>query len=219
MGAPMRSGRSRVRRLVIVTGLLVWGLSTQPHGAVGRHAAVDFTGDGKADFAVVRNTGGGAAGAVTWFVTRNGRVAPQAPVDFNGNGMSDLVVVRNTGGGPSGAVTWFEADSHVPFIDDALTAGVTRILAAHITELRTRIDALRNREGLAAFSWTTPTLGVGTTLIGRQYILDLRTALAAVYVAAQLTPPTYTNTTLTAGTSTVKAIDLQELRNAVAAIE
>ncbi len=33
---------------------------------------VDFDGNGKTDFAIVRNTGGGASGQLTWFISLNG---------------------------------------------------------------------------------------------------------------------------------------------------
>src|SRR6516164_971169 len=35
------------------------------------NAPVDFNGDGKTDFVVVRNTGGGANGQLTWFYAQN----------------------------------------------------------------------------------------------------------------------------------------------------
>jgi hypothetical protein len=85
--------------------------------------------------------------------------------------------------GTHGRGLW-EIALSVPFTDDPLVPGVTMIQAVHITELRARIDALRIRYGLAAFSWTDPSLTVGVTLVRAQHILDLRTALAEAYAAA-----------------------------------
>ena len=46
------------------------------------------------------------------------------------------------------------AEEVQPFTDDNLTAGTSLIRAVQITELRTRIDALRARYGLPLFQWT-----------------------------------------------------------------
>jgi hypothetical protein len=66
---------------------------------------VDFNGDGKTDFAVVRNTGGGAGGQVTWFMNLNGTNITNAsewgiasdffvPVDYDGDNKTDIAVWR-----------------------------------------------------------------------------------------------------------------------------
>jgi uncharacterized delta-60 repeat protein len=106
-----------------------------------------------------------------------------------------------------------------PFTDDTLTSGLTVIKAVHITELRTRIDAVRLATGLAAFQWTDPTLTPGVTLVKAQHVLELRTALADAYVAIGGLPPTYTDPTLSAGTDIVKAVHIAELRNALTVAE
>jgi hypothetical protein len=108
--------------------------------------------------------------------------------------------------------------AYQPFTDDVLTAGSSVMRAVHITELRTRIDALRVRFGLTAFVWTDPTLNAGTTVIRAQQFIDTRTALAQVYIAAGLTPPTYTDPDLEIG-ATMKIVHVAELRAAVIAIE
>jgi hypothetical protein len=104
------------------------------------------------------------------------------------------------------------------FADDPLTAGSSLIRAVHITELRSRIDALRARFGLPAFSYTDPTLTAGTTISQAQHVIDLRAALTQAYVAAGMTPPTYTDTPLAAGTP-IKATHIAELRAALVALE
>ena len=103
------------------------------------------------------------------------------------------------------------------FSDHVLTANASLIRSAHITELRTRIDALRVRYSLTAFPYTDMAMGAGIT-IKAQHILDLRAALTAVYVAAGLPVPMYTDPDLPAGTA-MKVAHIAELRAAVIAIE
>ncbi|MEP6946592.1 MAG: choice-of-anchor J domain-containing protein [Acidobacteriota bacterium] len=69
---------------------------------------LDFDGDGKTDWSVVRNTGGGQSGQATWFNCINGVAEPgclQArqwgiasdffvPADFDGDGKADIAVWR-----------------------------------------------------------------------------------------------------------------------------
>ncbi len=66
---------------------------------------VDFNGDGKTDFAVVRNTGGGPSGQITWIYNVNGTGTTSAyqwglsgdsfvPVDYDGDSKTDIAVWR-----------------------------------------------------------------------------------------------------------------------------
>ena len=48
-----------------------------------------------------------------------------------------------------------------PFIDHPIRPGLTPVKAAHFTELRARIDALRRAVGPPAFSWTDSVLSPG----------------------------------------------------------
>ncbi len=69
-------------------------------------APVDFDGDGKTDYVVARNTGGGSGGQLTWFWNLNGSAAPTAASawgistdtivsgDYDGDGKDDIVVWR-----------------------------------------------------------------------------------------------------------------------------
>ena len=105
----------------------------------------------------------------------------------------------------------------IMFTDDPLPAGAV-VKAVHVTELRTRIDAVRVRFGLAPYPYVDPTLGVGVTPVKAQHIVELRAALAQVYVNTRRTLPTYTDPSLGPGV-TMKAAHIAELRAAVIAIE
>ena len=79
---------------------------------VVRDAPVDFNGDGKTDFAVVRNTGGGAGGQVTWYYNLNGTSTSAGfewgistdtyvPADYDGDGKDDIAVWRGSSAIPA----------------------------------------------------------------------------------------------------------------------
>ncbi len=66
---------------------------------------VDFNGDGKTDFSVVRNTGGGAGGQITWFINPTGTGTTYAsawglqgdffvPEDYDGDNKTDIAIWR-----------------------------------------------------------------------------------------------------------------------------
>jgi hypothetical protein len=104
------------------------------------------------------------------------------------------------------------------FTDDPLTTGSSAIRAVHITELRTRINALRMAHMLGTYSYADPSLAAGTP-IRAVHITDLREALRQVYVAAMIAAPGYTDTTLNTQSTIVKAVHIAEIRSAIAAIE
>lgn len=79
---------------------------------------VDFNGDGRTDFAVVRNTGGGPAGQISWFIGLNGPGTNSVsawgiqgdtfvPVDFDGDSRSDIAVWRPVSIGQPSANAFF----------------------------------------------------------------------------------------------------------------
>ena len=103
------------------------------------------------------------------------------------------------------------------FTDDPLVPGTTSVRAVHVTELRSGIDQLRIRHGLAAFAWTDATLGSGT-IIRAVHIQELRTALVDAYVAATRDAPTFSDASLTVGASVVRVVHIAELRAAVLAL-
>lgn len=104
------------------------------------------------------------------------------------------------------------------FSDSTLSSGITVVRAVHFTELRSRIDTLRTRYGLAAVSWTDPTITPGVTVVRAVHLTELRAALDAVYAAAGRVAPTYTDSNVAAGVVLIRVAHIQELRNAVAAL-
>jgi hypothetical protein len=105
----------------------------------------------------------------------------------------------------------------VPFAD-AMLSSATPIRAVHVTELHTRIDALRRRFGLAGFPWTPVQTG---TAVAAQHIIELRSALTQAYGAAAATPtlPLWTDPTVVPRQTTIKAVHVTEIRAAVVALE
>jgi hypothetical protein len=105
-----------------------------------------------------------------------------------------------------------------PFTDSVLTTGVSLIRAIHVTELRARIDALRTRASLGAYSWTEPALSAGSMFVRAVHIADLRAALADVYANIGRAAPGYSDPILSSGI-VIKRAHLVQLRGAVVAIE
>jgi hypothetical protein len=118
----------------------------------------------------------------------------------------------------AGSVNSLTAQVTVSFTDNTLTASSAPIRAVHVTELRTRVNALRARYNLAAFPFTDPTITPGTTTIQAVHIAELRTALNGAYSAAGQSNPLYTDPTLAAGMP-VKAVHISELRSKMQALE
>lgn len=112
----LRQGSSTTSPTVRVDGMRVgttWADVTQAPSVPTQHV-VDFNGDGKSDFAVVRNTGGGPNGQITWFINYAGTATTVAyewgissdfftPVDFDGDNKTDIAIWRPIATGlPSG---------------------------------------------------------------------------------------------------------------------
>jgi len=105
--------------------------------------------------------------------------------------------------------------------DTTISTGVTLIRAVHFTQLRDRINNVRQFRGLPTYSWSE-SLSAGTTLIKASHLTELRTALDPAYRAATGTgptepnsPPITTDTTISAGTTPIRVRHIIELRNAV----
>jgi hypothetical protein len=79
------------------------------NAAVNTQHVSDYNGDGKTDYAVVRNVGGGSGGQVRWFINLNGlntmavidwgiSTDSFTPEDFDGDGKTDVTIWRNVSG-------------------------------------------------------------------------------------------------------------------------
>jgi hypothetical protein len=106
---------------------------------------------------------------------------------------------------------------YLAFTDDDLAAGTSVIKVVHITELRTRIDALRAAHGLDPAVYTNVAIFPGKSVVQAVDILELRAALAPVYTAAGRSQPTYTTTP--GLLSTILVADIAEIRAAVTSVE
>jgi RHS repeat-associated protein len=90
--------------------------------------------------------------------------------------------------------------------DNPLVVGETTVQARHITELRTAINTLRTREGMAAYSWQTS--ATTSDWITAAPIAEMRTALDQVLGS----PPSGYSAGLAQG-QPIKAVHVQELRD------
>lgn len=72
------------RRTVWATAALLMGLggawAARKAAAAPPQVPVDFDGDRVSDFAVVRNTGGGPTGTITWFMLRSDELGMARPL-------------------------------------------------------------------------------------------------------------------------------------------
>ncbi len=103
----------------------------------------------------------------------------------------------------------------VMFTDPSLVAGATEMKAAHISELRTAVTAVRTLAASGPFSYTDPTITAGTTEVKAAHITELRTALSAARSTLALIAVTYADPTVTAGSTPPRALHVSELRAGV----
>jgi RHS repeat-associated protein len=93
---------------------------------------------------------------------------------------------------------------------------LTDIRALHITQLREAVNAVRALAGLAAATWTNPTLTPGQSPISADDVRDLRSALAEALSALGIPPPSYTDPTIYNGQNgswtVIKRDHVKELR-------
>ena len=209
----------------------------EPTGYAGLYAAwdVDVDGDGLPDAPWDFGTSGAypalsvdadGDGAATWReLGSQGRTFPRAAASGAGAAPVGAAALAQAGGARAqvaGARTRAQAGgtpSPAAFTDDPLVPGVTPVRAAHLLELRSRIDGLRLRAGLPAFGWTDAQVVPRVTPARAVHLTELRSALGEAHVAAGRPAPAYSDAVVTAGATAMRAVQLQELRVAVAALE
>jgi hypothetical protein len=109
-----------------------WTIEITTSAAPNVQHVVDMNGDGKTDWSVVRNTGGGPGGQITWFTQYAGVAGTQTnawgiasdffvPGDFDGDNKSDISIYRPGAGGSAG---WYTLQSSTGTLR-ADTFGVT----------------------------------------------------------------------------------------------
>lgn len=113
------------------------------------------------------------------------------------------------------AITFATDPTIVSTVDDPTGATATTIKPAHITELRTAVDAVRTLAGLPNASWTN-SVSSGV-VIRKEDIQDLRDRLADAYNALGITPFSYTDPVLASGSSgtPIKKVHITQLRQSV----
>ena len=163
--------------------------------------------------------------ALTWtvssaapWVVRAHAADARVTLTAAGEGAATIRVTATDPGGLS-ATQSFGVRVTAPFTDDPIRSGVTPIRAVHFTELRARIDFLRQVWGLAPYRWTIRVLQAGVTRVRLTHLLELREALGAAYAVAGRAAPIWTDAAPVAGATAIRAVHLMELRAAVTALE
>jgi RHS repeat-associated protein len=110
------------------------------------------------------------------------------------------------------AVPFITDPTIITFVENPSLA--TSVKAAHITELRSAVNAVRSLAGLPAASWTNLTLTPGFTVIRADDVRDLRLKLDEALTALGVQTSAYTDTTLATGQNgtLVRRIHITELR-------
>ncbi|HEU4889760.1 MAG TPA: hypothetical protein VFV49_17885 [Thermoanaerobaculia bacterium] len=101
----------------------------------------------------------------------------------------------------------------VVFTDDPIAAFTTISKTTHITQLRTAANIARASVGLAAFTFTDPTL-TAASKVKAIHLTELRSALVPVLSAISVTPA-YTDPAITAGVTKAKGTHIHELRDQI----
>jgi hypothetical protein len=101
----------------------------------------------------------------------------------------------------------------VMFTDPTIIAGSTIVKAAHITELRTAVNAVRTLAGIGAVSFTDPALTAGSTPVKAVHLTQLRSALDAARSSLLLSAATYSAPAVSGGA--VTKVNIDDLRNGV----
>jgi hypothetical protein len=200
--------------------------TTSQCGVTAAPTGVVATATGTTSVGVSWNTVSGATSYTvyhssnnsTW--TNDGTTSNTSMTVSTGLTANTAYLFKVTATGPGGT----SGDSNkdlavtVSFTDPTITAQSTKIKAAHITELRTAVNAVRKlANGGAAndFSFTDPTITASSTKVKRIHIIDLRSALDPARAILGQTAVTYTDTTITVQSTKVKRLHVVDLRSGV----
>lgn len=99
------------------------------------------------------------------------------------------------------------------FADPSLAPGTTPIKAAHLTQLRQAVNAMRSTGGLAPYTFTGSS-SAGAT-VEALHVDELRAALDEARGELDLPVAPYTDPDLAPGFTKVKAVHVEQLRNGV----
>lgn len=129
-------------------------------------------------------------------------------------GTTYLYKVRAVNGGGASAFSNLDLSTTVLFTDDPVVPEGTTVLAAHMTELREAVNAVRVAAGLGPGAYTNDPLIAGATVVDASHIAELRTQLTSALVTLGLSAPSFTDPTLVPESTPLKAAHVHDLRNA-----
>jgi hypothetical protein len=169
---------------------------------------------GAATYEIQRSTNYGSAN--NGFTMLTTVTAPT--ITFNNTSLTAdttyLYKVRAINGATMSSFSAIDPATTIVFTDDPLNTGVTA-KAAHVTQLRIAVNAMRAAAGLSAQSFTDPGLASGG-IIRAVHQNELRTALNLARSTIGLAAIVYVDSpTVTATSTKVKAAHVTDLRNGV----
>lgn len=145
-----------------------------------------------------------------WHVDSDTQISATTPGLPIGYGPVNVSVVKGT------TATYTLSNGYTysrwTFTDDPIVAGMTKVKAVHITEIRQDVDTLRARVGLGAAPWRDAIVAGG--IVKAIHIQDLRTYLNDALTRLGYAAKVYTDPGLTNGT-VIKKIHIDELRQGV----
>lgn len=161
-----------------------------------------------------------SAGAAQYEITRLSSQGPQVVTTTTTPSYSDTTVEPNNAyvyrvralGPDAASPAATDVATTFAFSDDPVAIAQPLIRAAHMTELRTAVAALRSAASLPPVTFSDA-LTPGATLIRSAHMTELRSALAGAYAALGLGGPAFTNAVAIG--NVVRGLDVQELRNAL----
>jgi len=126
-----------------------------------------------------------------------------------------LYVVRSVNALGSSGSSQMDLATTILFTDDPVVSAITMVKTAHVSELRSAVNAFRHTAGLGTFAFSDPSLTQNSTPIRKIHFDELRSALVAARAMLGLTTVPFTDPTLTAGSTAMKPAHVDEIRGAV----